>query len=114
MIKEIALALILAFCSVEQTNSQDFRGPDTVSLQSGQLTLRGLLWRPTAAGSFPTVIFSHGSYTVNDSIITPEQQISSLGPVFARKGYIYLALFRRALAFQKAKEKMAQALWIMH
>jgi len=103
MIKEIALALILAFCSVKETNSQDFGGPDTVSVQSGQLTLKGLLWRPTAAGSFPTIIFSHGSYVVTDSIITPEQQISSLGPMFARKGYIYLALFRRGVGLSKGQ-----------
>jgi dienelactone hydrolase len=103
MIKEITFALILACFSVEQMHAQDFEGPDTVSVQSGQLTLKGLLWRPTAAGSFPTVIFCHGSYRVTDTIIAPEQQISTLGPVFARKGYIYLALFRRGVGLSKGQ-----------
>lgn len=101
MIKEITFALILICFSVEQIYSQDFEGPDTVSVQSGQLTLKALLWRPAAAGAFPTVIFCHGNYAVTDTIITPEQQISSLGPVFARKGYIYLALFRRGVGLSK-------------
>src|SRR5260221_13784952 len=103
MIKEVTFALILACFSVEQMHAQDFEGPDTVSVQSGQLTLKGLLWRPAAAGSFPTVIFCHGSYAVTDTIIIPEQQISSLGPVFASKGYIYLALFRRGVGLSKGQ-----------
>ena len=101
MIKEITFSLILACFSVEQIHAQDFEGPDTVSVQSGQLTLKGLLWRPVGAGSFPSVIFCHGSYAISDTLITPEQQISAPGPVFARKGYIYLALFRRGVGLSK-------------
>src|SRR5258708_19074634 len=84
-------------------HSQDFKGPDTVSVQSGQFTIKGLLWRPATAGSFPSVIFCHGSYAITDTIITPEQQVSSTGPVFARKGYIYLALFRRGVGLSKGQ-----------
>ena len=86
MIKGFTLVLILTCCSVERIYAQDFKGPDTVSVQSGKLTLKGLLWRPAGNGPFPTVIFCHGN-----------QNIALLGPVFAGKGYIYLGLLRRGV-----------------
>ena len=36
-------------------------GPDTVSFPSGNLTLRGVLWKPTGRGPFPAIMYSHGS-----------------------------------------------------
>jgi carboxymethylenebutenolidase len=97
MIKRITVVLIISCCSIEQLHAQDFTGPDTVSVQSGNLTLKALLWRPAGTGSFPTVIFCHGSYGGSDTIHNPDQQISLLGPVFAGKGYIYLGLLRRGV-----------------
>jgi carboxymethylenebutenolidase len=103
MIKEITFVIILACCSVELAQAQDFKGPDTVSVQSGKLTLKGLLWRPAGDGPFPTIIFCHGSYSDTDKIYDPDQQISSLGPVFAGKGYIYLGLLRRGVGLSKGQ-----------
>ena len=40
----IVLAVALAYCSLENLRGQDFVGPDTVSVQCGNLTLTGLLW----------------------------------------------------------------------
>jgi len=97
MIKEITFALMLTCFSVEQMHAQYFEGPDTVSVQSGKLTLKGLLWHPVGHGPFPTIIFCHGSYRDTDKIYSPVQQISSLGPVFARHGFIYFGLFRRGV-----------------
>jgi hypothetical protein len=58
MVKEIIIALILTCCSVEQMHAQDFEGPDTVSIQSGKLTLKGLLWHPVGRGSFQLLFFA--------------------------------------------------------
>jgi carboxymethylenebutenolidase len=95
--KEIAVFIILAFCSVNQTHSQELTVPDTVNVRSGKLTLKGLLWHPSGNGPFPTIIFCHGSYGGSDTVHIPEYQLSLLGPVFARKGYIFLSLFRRGV-----------------
>ena len=103
MIKGITLVLILACCSVEQLHAQDFKGPDTVSVQSGKLTLKGLLWRPAGHGPFPTVIFCHGSYGGSDTIHNPDQQISLLGPVFAGKVIFILVSFAGEWVFQPGK-----------
>ena len=97
MIKVLTILLILAFCPVDQIYSQKFDGPDTVSIQSGKLTLKGLLWHPSDNGPFPSIIFCHGSYGGSDTIHNPGYQLSLLGPVFASKGYIFLSLFRRGV-----------------
>ena len=101
MVKGILLALIITCCSAEVIHAQNFTIPDTISLQSGNLTLRALLWLPDGHGPFPTVIFCHGSYTTDDTTHEPIIEASALGPLFARKGYIYLALFRRGVGLSK-------------
>jgi len=77
------------------------RGPDTVVVRSGALELQALLWRPAGIGPFPAVLFNHGS---GHATSTPPgrrdqqarvTQAMTLGPVFARHGYVFLALFRR-------------------
>ena len=54
----IAFILVILFSSVERIAAQDFEGPDTVYVQSGNLTLKALLWRPLGTGPFATIIFS--------------------------------------------------------
>jgi dienelactone hydrolase len=93
--------LIIALCSYEQIYAQSITSPDTVSLQSGNLILKALLWHPSGQGPFPTVIFCHGSYGGADTISNPEEQISILGPVFEENGYIFLGLFRRGVGLSK-------------
>ena len=103
MIKGIKIVLIIACCSVGRLYAQDFVSPDTVSVQSGELMLKGLLWRPAGLGPFPTIIFCHGSYGGADTIHDPVQQTSVLGPVFAKKGYIFLVLFRRGVGLSRGQ-----------
>jgi carboxymethylenebutenolidase len=64
--------------------------PETVVVQNGGLTLRGLLWRPSGGGPFPAVLFNHGSGSVPDL-----HKPAILGAAFARHGYAFLTLFRR-------------------
>ena len=73
-----------------QAESQTLAAPDTVVVQSGSLTLRGLLWKPEGVGPFPAVLYNHGSGPQSD-LTRP----AKLGPVFARRGYVMLYLFRR-------------------
>jgi dienelactone hydrolase len=77
--------------------------PDTVTIQSDNLRLKGLLWEPGGTGSFPAIIFCHGSYGGADTIHDPLQQTSLLGPVFVRRGYIFLSLFRRGVGLSKGQ-----------
>ena len=86
----------------EYLHAQDFI-PDTVSVPSGNLTLKGLLWHPSGKGPLPTIIFSHGNYGGSDTIHDAVQQTSLLGPVFAKKGYMFLVLFRRGVGLSESQ-----------
>ena len=75
--------------------AQSLPSPDTVTVRSGKLALKALLWRPTGEGPFPAVIFCHGTYETNDTRYDAVQQTTVLGELFAKKGYIFFGLFRR-------------------
>jgi dienelactone hydrolase len=91
-------------------------GPDTVAVQSGNLTLTALVWRPAGLGPFPALIFSHGNYASRSSPGTIDDLLGSitstslLGPVFARNGYIFLGLFRRGTGLSKGQGESSQDL----
>jgi carboxymethylenebutenolidase len=103
MLKRIAIIFITSLCSVERISAQDLKSQDTVSVQSGSLTLKALLWRPVGKGPFATIIFCHGSYASDDTIQDPIKEASVLGPLFAGRGYIYFALFRRGVGLSKGE-----------
>src|SRR6516164_6950631 len=77
--------------------AQDAIPPDTITVLSDGLKLKGLLCHPARSGTFPAIIFCHGSYQSNDDRYDAVRQCSILGPVFASKGYIFLVLFRRGI-----------------
>jgi carboxymethylenebutenolidase len=75
-------------------------GPETVEIHNGSATLHALLWRPQGRGPFPAVLLNHGSGRTREELerLGPyERQADTLGPVFARHGYVFLYLFRRGV-----------------
>jgi len=97
----LASGLILILAWPRLTIAQAAPRPDTVALRSGRLTLRGVLWRPTGAGPFPGVLFNHGSSSAADP--TSIQAPATLGPVFARHGYVLLFLFRQGIGLSRGQ-----------
>lgn len=79
------LSVFICAC-VSGVRAQAVSGPQKVIVTSGSLRLRAHLWRPKASGSFPAILFSPGSGQVPD----PRQ----LGEMFARRGYVFFALYR--------------------
>lgn len=80
--------------------------PDTVEVHSGSVTLRGLLWRPNGHGPFPAILLNHGSGRTREELarLGPfEGQADTLGPVFARHGYVFLFLFRQGVGLSTAQ-----------
>jgi dienelactone hydrolase len=63
---------------------------DTVTVLSGTLRLKGLLWRPGSETPLPAVLFHHGG-GCGDVSEAPRR----LGPRFAARGYAFLWLYRR-------------------
>jgi dienelactone hydrolase len=61
-----------------------------------------LLWRPQGEGPFPAILFHHGSAvdsanSANGRRDTRNRELgaAALGSIFARRGYVFLYLFRR-------------------
>jgi dienelactone hydrolase len=77
-------------------------GPQTelVPIPVGDATLHARLYRPAGRGPFPAILINHGSGRTAEELkqLGPyEQQAETLGPVFARHGYLCLFLFRRGV-----------------
>jgi carboxymethylenebutenolidase len=105
VIKAITIVACLICCSITYSHAQELTSPDTVTIPSGKLMLKGLLWHPAGTGSFPTIIFCHGSYESYDTRYDVIQQTSVLGPLFAKNGYLFLGLFRRGVGISKDQGK---------
>ena len=92
---------LLAIALIAQVGPAVALQPDTVVVPSGNLRLTALLWRPEGRGPFPAVLFNHGSWPTNSQAGRPAREIFAqarvLGPVFARRGFLFLFLFRRGV-----------------
>jgi len=92
----LAVTSTLAMTAEGQRSDQ----PETVEVHNGPVTLHALLWRPPGRGPFPAVLLNHGSGRTPEELerLGPyEGQAGTLGPVFARHGYVFLYLFRRGV-----------------
>ena len=83
-------------------NAQTGSQPTTVSITSGSLKLRAHVWMPKGSGPFPAVLFSPGSGQ------NPEPH--TLGRLFARHGYVFMALYRRGQGLSADQGKEAGSL----
>lgn len=92
--------LVLASAFATTAQGQPSGQPETVAVHNGPVTLHALLWRPQGRGPFPAVLLNHGSGRTREELerLGPyEGQTGTLGPVFARHGYVFLYLFRRGV-----------------
>src|SRR5450631_1911033 len=89
------VSVLLACVAVGQ--SPPSTAPETVVVPSGNLRLKGYLWRPALSAPSPAVLFVHGSGT--DASHTGGFAIAEaaerLAPTFIKHGYAFLYLFRR-------------------
>jgi carboxymethylenebutenolidase len=72
--------------------------PETIVIPSGNLQLKGFLWKPNVPGPFPTVLFNHGSGGADadhTAGLPIKEAAEKLAPVFLKHGYAFLYLFRR-------------------
>ncbi|MBZ5681397.1 MAG: prolyl oligopeptidase family serine peptidase [Acidobacteriia bacterium] len=94
----VVLVLVSLIASAAVAQSPPPASPETVVVPSGNLRLKGFLWRPVGSTPSPAVLFVHGSGST-DGAHTGELAITDaaarLGPVFVKHGYTFLYLFRR-------------------
>ena len=71
---------------------------DVVSFPSGELTLHGVLYKQEGIGPFPAVVYNHGSAPG----MLSKQAFEALGPVFARRGWVFFGPYRRGQGLSAA------------
>ena len=96
----LSSSILIAFFYTSAAAVAQQSAPEVVVIRSGDATLHAHLWRPPGQGPFPAILINHGSGRTREELqrLGPyEQQSETLGPVFARHGYICLFLFRRGV-----------------
>src|SRR6266436_1346387 len=94
------LVSLLLTLTLAKGQGQTPGGPETVVIHNGSATLHAVLWRPQGRGPFPAILLNHGSGRTREELerLGPyEGQAETLGPVFARHGYVFLFLFRQGV-----------------
>jgi dienelactone hydrolase len=78
--------------------------PDIVPVQSGELTLKAMVYRPRGPGPFPVVVYAHGNEP------DPTFLFESVGPAIAARGYYVIGVHRRGsgLSADQAPNLLAQ------
>jgi carboxymethylenebutenolidase len=94
------LAPVVLTLTLATARGQEPRGPESIIIRSGSATLHAMLWRPQGRGPFPAILLNHGSGRAREELqrLGPyERNAETLGPVFARHGYVFLYLYRRGV-----------------
>ena len=94
------LAPLVLTLTLARAWGQTSRGPESVVIRSGSATLHAMLWSPQGRGPFPAILLNHGSGRTSEDLqrLGPyERNAETLGPVFARHGYVFLYLYRRGI-----------------
>ena len=82
------VCLLLALGFVQQSAWGQTARPELVEFKSGDLDLKGFLWKPSGDGPFRAVLWNHGSRKTVGAI-------DSVAPYFVRKGYVFFVPHRR-------------------
>ena len=96
----VALMALSGFLA--SSGSAQLAQGDTVTVLSGTLQLKGLLWRPQSDAPVPAVLFHHGGGCAD----APEAP-RNLGPRFAARGYAFLWLYRRGAGASRGQGECA-------
>jgi carboxymethylenebutenolidase len=62
--------------------------PELIGFRSGDLELKGFIWKPSGDGPFPALLWNHGSEK-------SPGPVDSVAPFFVRKGYVFFVPHRR-------------------
>jgi carboxymethylenebutenolidase len=93
----LAVALVCTCVAAGQPLRETI-APQIVEIHSGKLLLKAYFWKPNGAGSFPAVLFNHGSGgedPEHTAGMPMTEAADRLAPVFVKHGYAFLYPFRR-------------------
>jgi len=96
------VALIMLSVLLPSSSGAQLAQGDTVTVVSGTLQLKALLWRPQSGALVPAVLFHHGGGCADAS-----EAPRNLGPRFAARGYAFLWLYRRGAGASRGQGECA-------
>ena len=80
-------ALVVMAVPMHRAWSQD-TAPELFAYRSGELGLKGFVWKPAGPGPFPAILWNHGSEKRPGTVDT-------VAPYFVSRGYVFLVPHRR-------------------
>jgi hypothetical protein len=89
------LALLVLTSTLATSGGQTSDKPEIVVVHNGSVILHAMLWRPQGRGPFPAILLNHGSGRSREELERLgryERNAETLGPVFARHGYVFPVL----------------------
>src|SRR5262245_53788086 len=87
----VVVATVALVVVAPPSGQQPAQNKQQVKFKSGQLTLVGVVYKPDGSGSFPTVIWNHGSEKMPGS----SRQFDAVSDIFVPAGYAVFAPSRR-------------------
>jgi dipeptidyl aminopeptidase/acylaminoacyl peptidase len=91
-------AAAFRFDSPEKQIQENGKAAEVVSFPSGEVTLHGVIYRPSGPGPFPAVLWNHGSAPG----MLSQEAFGALGPMFVRQGWVFFAPWRRGQGLSAA------------
>src|SRR5260370_5851116 len=103
----IALRVVLAISwlsiVVAASDAEDaLRQPELIEFRSGDLDLKGFIWKPAGAGPFPAILWNHGSEKRPGAV-------DSVATFFVTRGYVFFVPHRERTRLTAAAPKTAPA-----
>jgi dienelactone hydrolase len=80
--------LVVAILTANQCAWGQTARPELIGFKSGDLELKGFVWKPSGDGPFPALLWNHGSEKSPGSV-------DSVAPYFVNKGYVFFVPHRR-------------------
>jgi len=80
--------LVVAILTANQSAWGQTSRPELIGFKSGDLELKGFVWKPSGDGPFPALLWNHGSEKLPGSV-------DSVAPYFVNKGYVFFVPHRR-------------------
>lgn len=108
--KTLAVSLTL-FVSLGFGQASQTAPPQIVDFPSGNLHLKGYLWKPSGPGPFPAILFNHGSggpSPMETSGTSMKEAAETLASVFVKHGYAFLYPCRRGHGLSAGQGRFIQ------
>jgi len=87
-VKTCVMLLVAAILTANQSSWGQTSRPELIGFKSGDLELKGFVWKPSGDGPFPALLWNHGSEKLPGSI-------DGVAPYFVNKGYVFFVPHRR-------------------